>query len=79
MLPARPKLDRALAELVEKGTPYEIQFRIRRHDDGFLQVNEQACELTGYDRDELLGRDFQMLFDADVLADEPLRYDLLDD
>lgn len=145
---ARPKLDRALADLLQDGTPYEIRFQIRRHDDGairdihsfaeaacdgsgkpvlitgtiqdvteyenanrdlrtalraneerarlileqaadaiflrapddecFVQVNEQACELTGYEREELIGRDFRLLFDADVLAGEPLRSDLLD-
>ncbi len=145
---ARPELDRALAGLLEDGTPYEIRFRIRRHDDGavrhihsfaeaacdgsgkpvlitgtiqdvteyeeanrelrdalraneeraqlileqaadaiflrspdddcFIQVNEQACELTGYERDELIGRDFRLLFDDDVLTSEPLRSDLLD-
>ncbi len=145
---ARPKLDRALAELLKTDTPYEIRFRIRRHDDGairhihsfaeaardesgkpvlitgtiqdvteyeeanrelekalrtneerarlildqaadaiflrsadsgyFIQVNEQACKLTGYEHDELVGRDFRLLFEADVLAGEPLRDDLLD-
>jgi len=45
---------------------------------GFLQVNELACELTGYSRDEILGDDFRLFFDPQVLADEPLRFDLLD-
>jgi PAS domain S-box-containing protein len=51
---------------------------VRSADDGFVQVNAQACELTGFGREELLGRDFQLFFKADVLAGEPLRYDLLD-
>lgn len=47
-------------------------------DGGFLQVNELACELTGYSRDEILGEDFRLFFDRQVLADEPLRFDLLE-
>ncbi len=142
----RPVLDQALRELVERGTPYELRFRIRRHGDGavryvhsfaeatrgeegrptlvtgtiqdvteyeeatqalqdalraneerallileqaadaiflgapdgtFTGVNERACELTGYAREELLGRGFQLLFAPDVLAAAPLRYDLI--
>ncbi|MCU0304843.1 MAG: PAS domain S-box protein [Thermoanaerobaculales bacterium] len=143
----RAELDRALADLIEHGTPYEIRFRIRRENDGeiryihsfaeaaldeegrpvlitgtvqdvtehelanlalqdalraneerallileqaadaifigtreggFQQVNELACELTGYRRDELLGRSFELLFAPEVLARDPLCYDLLD-
>jgi len=143
----RPQLDRALAELLERGTPYEIRFRIRRVSDGairyihsfaettgdgdggprlitgtvqdvteyeeanrdlqnalrtneerarlileqaadaifidapaagFIQVNEQACELTGYSRDELLGAELELLFAPEVLKAVPLRDDLLD-
>jgi len=48
-------------------------------NDGFSQVNEQACALTGFAREELLGRDFQMVFTPDVLAADPLCYELLDD
>ena len=142
----RPVLDQALRELVERGTPYELRFRIRRHGDGavryvhsfaeatrgedgrptlvtgtiqdvteyeeatqalqdalraneerallileqaadaiflgapdgtFTGVNERACELTGYAREELLGRRFELLFAPDVLAVAPLRYDLI--
>jgi PAS domain S-box-containing protein len=143
----RPALDRALRDLVQHGTPYEIRFRIRRRDDGairhvhsfaeatldgagrpilvsgtiqditeheeaalalqdalraneerarlileqaadaiflgtpqgaFTGVNERACELTGYEREELLGHDFTLLFAPTVLAAAPLRYDLID-
>ena len=142
----RPVLDHALRELVERGTPYELRFRIRRHGDGavryvhsfaeatreangrptlvtgtiqdvteyeeatqalqdalraneerallileqaadaiflgapdgtFTGVNQRACELTGYAREELLGRGFELLFAPDVLAAAPLRYDLI--
>jgi PAS domain S-box-containing protein len=142
----RPALDRALQDLVQHGTPYEMRFRIRRHDDGairhvhsfaeashdeagapvlvtgtiqdvteheeatralqdalraneerallileqaadaiflgapdgvFTGVNERACELTGYGREELLGRGFDLLFTPAVLAAAPLRYDLV--
>ncbi|MEW6336065.1 MAG: PAS domain-containing hybrid sensor histidine kinase/response regulator [Acidobacteriota bacterium] len=142
----RPALDEALANLIRHGTPYEIRFRIRRHDDGairhvhsfaeasmdasgrpvlitgtiqdvteyeeaakalqnasraneerarlileqaadaiflgtpdgvFIGVNERAVELTGYDRQELLGRDFRLLFPPRVLEVNPLRFDLV--
>lgn len=147
-LPAyRTELDRALNDLLRKGTPYEIRFRIHRHEDGairdvhsfaeaardgsgnpvlitgtvqdvteheeatrklrhatraneerarliieqaadaiflvepngrFLLVNEQATELTGYRREELLGRGYRLFFDHEVLREEPLRDDLLE-
>jgi PAS domain S-box-containing protein len=143
----RPRLDAALNELLERGTPYEIRFQIRRvsdgairhihsfaeatcdadgrptlitgtvqdvteheeanralqdalraneerarlileqaadaifiatPDSGFSRVNEQACELTGYRRAELVGAEFDLLFTPDVLSAEPLCWDLLD-
>jgi PAS domain S-box-containing protein len=142
----RPLLDRAMRDLVERGTPYELRFRIRRHGDGAVRhvhsfaeatrdesgrptlvtgtiqdvteyeeatqalqdalraneerallileqaadaiflgapdgtcigVNERACELTGYAREQLLGRGFELLFAPEVLAAAPLRYDLI--
>lgn len=142
----RPRLDRALHELVTAGRSYEIRFRIRRRDDGairyvhsfaeatcddhgrpvlvtgtiqdvteseeaaqtlqnalraneerarlileqaadaifigtqtggFSRVNEQACALTGYRREELLGAGFSLLFRPAVLTASPLRYDLV--
>jgi PAS domain S-box-containing protein len=51
---------------------------IGTRETGFLRVNEQACRLTGYDRAELLGQSFEMFFDPDVLAREPLCYDLVE-
>jgi len=143
----RPALDRALADLIEHGIPYEIRFRIRRLNDGVIrhihsfaeairdpggrrflitgtiqdvtayeeanrtlqealraneeraslileqaadaifiaspehgysQVNEQACQLTGFSRDELLGHDLRLLFDPEELAREPPRDELLE-
>jgi PAS domain S-box-containing protein len=143
----RPRLDQALSDLVQHGTPYEIRFRITRRGDGairhvhsfaeatldasgrpvlvsgtiqdvteheeatralqdalraneerarlileqaadaiflgtptgvFASVNERACELTGYVREELIGRDFTMLFTPAVLETLPLRYDLIE-
>ena len=143
----RPMMDQALRELAKEGTPYEVQFRIRRPADGAVRhirsrgevtrdadgrpvlltgtiqdvteqveaalavenalraneerarlileqaadaivlgdaegnmtgVNETACSLTGYARQELLGKNFRMLFSEATLADKPLRYDLVD-
>jgi PAS domain S-box-containing protein len=38
----RPLLDRALLELVERGRPYEVEFAIRRADDGRRDVRSVA-------------------------------------
>ena len=42
-------------------------------------VNELGCELTGYEREELLGRNIHILFAPEVLADTPLSFDLVGD
>ena len=38
----RPLLDRALRELVERGRPYEVEFAIRRADDGRRRIRSVA-------------------------------------
>ena len=39
----RPRLDAALKELIERGTPYDIEFRIRRADNGEIRdIHSQA-------------------------------------
>lgn len=43
-----------------------------------VDLNEQACRLTGYSRDELLGHHVSVLFTAEEVARAPLRFDLLD-
>jgi len=40
-------------------------------------VNETACSLTGYTREELLGQNIRMLFIDESLTKTPLRYDLV--
>ncbi|MGE5459009.1 MAG: PAS domain S-box protein, partial [Solirubrobacterales bacterium] len=40
----RPLLDRALRELVEQGRPYEVEFAIRRADDGRLRELRSVAE-----------------------------------
>ena len=42
----RPRLDRALADLIEMGVPYEIRFRIRRIDDGEIRFFHSFAEVT---------------------------------
>ncbi|HYX08144.1 MAG TPA: ATP-binding protein [Bacteroidales bacterium] len=43
-----------------------------------ILVNNKATELTGYSKDELLSMNISALFNSNVLAAKPLRYDLLD-
>jgi PAS domain S-box-containing protein len=43
----------------------------------FITVNNKAVELTGFNREELLKMNMLDLFPAKVLAEKPLRYDLL--
>ncbi len=40
-------------------------------------VNERACELTGYARDEFAGKNIKFLFSEEESIRVPLRYDLL--
>ena len=40
----RPALDRALAELIEKGTPYNVEFKIRRQADGQVADIQSVAE-----------------------------------
>lgn len=42
-----------------------------------ITVNEKACLLTGYSREELLGMNMTDLFSGPTLEVKPLRYDLL--
>jgi len=42
-----------------------------------IEANESMCKLTGYHKDELIGKKIQMLFKPEVLQDKPLRYDLV--
>ncbi len=44
----------------------------------FIMVNSTASELTGYSKDELLTMNISELFSADIINNEPLRYDLLE-
>jgi PAS domain S-box-containing protein len=46
-------------------------------DGRIIGVNSRACEMTGYDREELIGRGMDELFSRDELQRAPLRYDLL--
>ncbi len=43
----------------------------------FIEVNKSAIALTGYAKEELLKMNISDLFSKDMLAEKPLRYDLL--
>src|ERR1035437_945830 len=43
-----------------------------------LLVNEKACEMTEYSKEELLNMNIMELFSSDELLNKPLRIDLLD-
>lgn len=42
-----------------------------------ITVNEKACQLTGFSREELLKMNIKELFPKEVIETRPLRYDLL--
>ena len=42
----RPVLDRALADLLSQGTPYDLRFRIRRADDGSVRLVHSLAQLV---------------------------------
>jgi len=46
-------------------------------EGNFIGVNETACALTGYAREELLGQNIRVLFSREALAARPLRYSLM--
>lgn len=43
----------------------------------FITVNKKAVELTGYSKEELLKMNMKDLFSTKILAEKPLRYELL--
>lgn len=43
-----------------------------------IGVNSRACDITGYSRDEMLGKQIEILFSPAELVRAPLRYDLID-
>jgi PAS domain S-box-containing protein len=46
-------------------------------DGNFISVNSQACELTGFSKEELLMMNMSDLFTEEELTNNPLQYDLL--
>ncbi len=46
-------------------------------DGRLIEVNGKACSMTGYAREDLIGRHISMLFPPEELAREPLRFDLM--
>ena len=46
-------------------------------DGRLIDVNGKVCAMTGYAREELIGRHVSVLFPPEELAREPLRFDLL--
>lgn len=42
-----------------------------------IDVNRSACNLTGYRKNELIGKNIKQLFNPDELEKNPLRYDLI--
>jgi PAS domain S-box-containing protein len=47
-------------------------------DNGnFIYVNQQACEITGYSEDELLGRNWSILYSPEEYLDSQPKFELL--
>jgi PAS domain S-box-containing protein len=47
-------------------------------EGAIVEANGQACQLTGYPREELLGSHVSILFTPEEVERSPLRFDLLD-
>jgi len=47
------------------------------NEGNFITINDKACELTGFSKEELLAKNMSFLFSDDELTNSPLRYDLL--
>jgi PAS domain S-box-containing protein len=77
----RKRVDKALKENEEKyRTLLELAPDAFFQEDpqgNFITVNDKAIELTGYSRKELLSMNMSDMFQAKILNEEPLRYDLL--
>ena len=50
----RPVLDKALRNLVEQNLPYDVQFRIRRNEDGNIRIIHSVAEYYS-ERDVVIG------------------------
>ena len=50
----RPMMDRALTDLVESNTPYDIQFRISRQNDGEIRIISAVAEYYA-ERNAIIG------------------------
>lgn len=48
------------------------------HVGTIIGVNSRACDITGYDREEMIGKQIEDLFSPAEMARAPLRYDLID-
>ncbi len=42
-----------------------------------IDANQSVCDLTGYNKDELIGQNIKILFNEEQLEKKPLRYDLV--
>lgn len=42
-----------------------------------IEANDSICKLTGYQKEELIGTNINILFDEETLTKKPLRYDLV--
>jgi two-component system, cell cycle sensor histidine kinase and response regulator CckA len=81
---ANAELERQAARLRESETRYRSLVELAA-DAIFVcdtagavsDVNRQACSLSGYSREELLGRSLGSLFSYEELRRSPLRYDLV--
>ncbi|MBN2805258.1 MAG: PAS domain S-box protein [Prolixibacteraceae bacterium] len=47
------------------------------NEGNFITINDKACELTGFSKEELLAKNMSFLFSDSELNKSPLRYDLL--
>lgn len=51
---------------------------VGNNDKIVIDVNDSFCKMTGFSKEEIIGRRIEFLFDKESLDNKPLRYDLLD-
>jgi PAS domain-containing protein len=70
----RRKSERKFRRLIEQASDGIL---VNNSDGTFVEVNEAACKMTGYDRQELLALTPKQLLTPESLAERPFDWDSL--
>lgn len=64
-------------DVAYKGGVLDVAVNISDDNGNFIYVNQPACEITGYSEDELLGRNWSILFSPEEYLDSQPKFELL--